>query len=296
MYGWAGKILRVNLDDGSITKEDTSKYLKYTGGIGFGYKVIFDEAPKAGPFDPENRIIFAVGPLTGSLAPSTGRSEVTSISPHVYAPGAKHPLVTRSGFGGYWGAELKFAGYDAIVVQGKAEKPVFISIVNDEVSIRDASDLWGKDTFEAQDMIKAKLDDEKTQIALIGPSGERLVRNLSHPAPHRQRGGPGRVRRGHGVQEPQGHRRARHQTASRSRTRRTSSNTSRVCASSSPARWAPPRSPPAPSAGPRNTSTPRTSTSRPCASTRPRAVRRGSTSTTSSPSPAIRVPRGATPT
>ena len=176
MYGWAGKILRVNLDDGSVTKEDTSKYLNYTGGIGFGYKVIFDEAPTAGPFDPENRIIFAVGPLTGSLAPSSGRSEVISISPHVYAPKSKNPLVTRSGFGGYWGAELKFAGYDAIVVQGKARKPVFINVVDDEVDIMDASGIWGKDTFEAQEMIKAKTGDEKTQIAVIGPSGERLVR------------------------------------------------------------------------------------------------------------------------
>jgi aldehyde:ferredoxin oxidoreductase len=176
MHGWAGKILRVNLDDGSITKEDTSKYIKYTGGIGFGYKVIFDEAPTASPFSPENRIVFAVGPLTGSLAPATGRSEVISISPHSYAPNSKGPLVTRSGFGGYWGAELKFAGYDAIVVQGKAKKPVFINIVNDKVTIEDATSIWGKDTFEAQDMIKADKGDEKTQIAVIGPSGENLVR------------------------------------------------------------------------------------------------------------------------
>lgn len=176
MYGWAGKILRVNLDNGSITTEDTSKYVKYTGGIGFGYKVIFDEAPTADPFSPENRIVFAVGPLTGSLAPSSGRSEVISISPHVYAPGSKRPLVTRSGFGGYWGAELKFAGYDAIVVHGKAKKPVFINVHNDTVTLEDAQSMWGKDTFETQDMIKAMVGDEKVQIAVIGPSGENLVR------------------------------------------------------------------------------------------------------------------------
>ena len=176
MYGWAGKILRVNLDNGSITKEDTSKYLDYTGGIGFGYKVIFDEAPTAGPFDPDNRIVFAVGPLTGTLAPSTGRSEVISISPHSYAPKSKTPLVSRSGFGGYWGAELKFAGYDAVIVQGKAKNPVYININNDTATIEDAAFLWGKDTFDAQDLIKAKQKDEKVQIAVIGPSGERLVR------------------------------------------------------------------------------------------------------------------------
>jgi aldehyde:ferredoxin oxidoreductase len=176
MKGWVGKILRVNLDNGSIEKEDTSKYLDYTGGIGFGYKVIFDEAPTADPFSPENRLVFATGPLTGTFAPSTGRSEVISISPHVYASGSKHPLVTRSGFGGYWGAELKFAGYDALIVQGKAQRPVFINIVGDTVSIEDAAFIWGQDTFAAQDLIKQKLHDEDTQIAVIGPSGERLVR------------------------------------------------------------------------------------------------------------------------
>lgn len=176
MQGWAGKIIRVNLSDGTIRKENTSKYLKYTGGIGFGYKIIFDEAPTADPFSPENRIIFAIGPLTGSLAPSTGRSEVISISPHVYTPKSKHPLVSRSGFGGYWGAELKFAGYDAIVVQGKAKKPVFINVNDDKVSIEDASFLWGKDTFETQDIIKTKLEDKDVQIVAIGPAGENLVR------------------------------------------------------------------------------------------------------------------------
>ena len=176
MNGWVGTILRVDLGTGAITKEDTAKYMKFTGGIGFGYKVIFDEAPTAEPFSPENRIIFATGPLTGTFAPSTGRSEVISISPHVYAPGSKHPLVTRSGFGGYFGAELKLAGYDALIIQGKASKPVYISINNDDVTIEDAAFIWGKDTFVAQDMLKDKLEDDKFQIATIGPSGEKLVR------------------------------------------------------------------------------------------------------------------------
>lgn len=176
MNGWAGTILRVNLDNGSVTKEKTSKYLDYTGGIGIGYKVVFDEAPTADPFSPENRLVFSTGPLTGTLAPSTGRSEVISISPHVYAPGSKRPLATRSGFGGYWGAELKFAGYDALIVQGKAKRPVFININDDKVTIEDAGFIWGKDTFAAQDLLKEKLQDEKVQIVTIGPSGERLVR------------------------------------------------------------------------------------------------------------------------
>jgi len=176
MNGWTGTILRVNLDNGIINKEDTSKYIDYTGGIGIGFKVIFDEAPTADPFSPENRIIFAAGPMVGTIAPCSGRSEVISISPHVYAPKSKKPLVTRSGFGGYWGAELKFAGYDAIIVQGKAKKPVYISINNDKVEIKDANSLWGLDTFEAQEKIKKDEKDEKVQITVIGPSGENLVR------------------------------------------------------------------------------------------------------------------------
>ena len=176
MNGWSGTILRVDLGTGKITKEETAKYLDYTGGIGIGYKVVFDEAPLADPFSPESRLVFAVGPLTGTLAPSTGRSEVIGISPHVYAPGSKHPLVSRSGFGGYWGAELKFAGYDAVIIQGKAPRPVFVNIADDKVSIDDADFIWGKDTFATQDAIKEKLGDEKVQIATIGPSGEKLVR------------------------------------------------------------------------------------------------------------------------
>ncbi len=176
MNGWTGTILRVDLSNGKVTKEETAKYLDYTGGIGIGYKVIFDEAPLADPFSPDSRLIFAVGPLTGTLAPSTGRSEVIGVSPHVYAPHSKHPLVSRSGFGGYWGAELKFAGYDAVIIQGKAPRPAFINIADDKVSVEDAAFIWGKDTFAAQDAIKEKLGDEKVQVAIIGPSGEKLVR------------------------------------------------------------------------------------------------------------------------
>ena len=176
MYGWAGKILRVDLSNGSITTEETKKYLDYTGGLGFGYKIIFDEAPKAGPFDPENRLIFAVGPLTGTLAPSTSRPEVISISPHSFATKSKHSLASRSNFGGYWGAELKFAGYDAIIVQGKSPKPAYININNDKVTIEDASGVWGMDGIAAQEAIKEKHKDNDIQIAAIGPAGERMVR------------------------------------------------------------------------------------------------------------------------
>ena len=176
MNGWVGTILRVDLTTGKITKEDTSKYLPYIGGTGIGFKIIFDEAPLADPFSPENRMVFITGPLTGTIAPAAGRMGVCYISPHTYHPKSKHPLVTRSAIGGHLGAELKFAGYDGLIVQGKAAKPVFISIDEDEVSIEDASDIWGQNTFVTQDMIKARLGNGRAQIICCGPSGERLVR------------------------------------------------------------------------------------------------------------------------
>lgn len=176
MYGWVGKILRIDLTTGKVSTEDTSKYTDYIGGTGIGFKIIFDEAPLADPFSPENRLVFVTGPLTGTFAPASGRTGLMYISPHVYAPKSKHPLVTRSAFGGLWGAELKFAGYDGLIVQGKAAKPVFISINEDKVSIEDASDIWGQNTFVTQDMVKARLGDDRTQVLCTGPSGENLVR------------------------------------------------------------------------------------------------------------------------
>lgn len=176
MHGWQGKILRFDLSTGMASEESTEKYLEFVGGIGIGMKVVWDEAPTADPFSPENRLVFAVGPLTGTLSPSTGRTEVTSNSPHVYAPGAKNALISRSGFGGYWGAELKFAGYDAIIIQGKAAKPVYLWINDDRITMRSAEHLWGMDTFATQQQIVEELGEPKAQVACIGPSGENLVR------------------------------------------------------------------------------------------------------------------------
>ncbi|HAG07295.1 MAG: Aldehyde ferredoxin oxidoreductase [Clostridia bacterium 62_21] len=176
-YGWQGKILRVDLSSGVISEEPTlPTYEAFVGGIGIGYKVIWDEAPTADPFSSENRIVFAVGPLTGTHAPSSGRTEVTSISPHVYAPLAKRALVSRSGMGGYWGAELKFAGYDAIIIQGKAARPVYLWIKDGQAVIKSAEHLWGTDAFTVQERIREELGEPKAQIACIGPAGENLVR------------------------------------------------------------------------------------------------------------------------
>jgi len=117
--GWTGKILRVDLSGRRSWVEPTERYAeRFIGGIGIGYKVLWDEVgPEVSALDPENRLVFAPGPLTGTLAPGSGRMELVSVSPRSYP----RETVTRSGMGGFWGAELKYAGYDALVVEGKSE-------------------------------------------------------------------------------------------------------------------------------------------------------------------------------
>ena len=113
------RVLRVDLSTGSITKEDTLKYKDYLGGSGLGFKVLWDEVPPGTKaWDPANRIIFGVGPLTGTGAPLSGRTTIISLWPNHpdELPGSGH-------MGGHWGPELKYAGYDAIIIQGKAARP-----------------------------------------------------------------------------------------------------------------------------------------------------------------------------
>ncbi len=172
MYGWAGQRLRVNLTTGDITKEPLSyEYRrKWIGGRGFNSDVIYNEVPThLDPFDPEARVCFGMGPISGTAAPSTGRVTVSCKSPLTGGFG-------DSNMGGHWGAEVKFAGYDQIIVQGRAKHPVYIWIDDDKVEIRDARHLWGKFPREADQMIKEELGDEDIHIMLIGPAGENMVR------------------------------------------------------------------------------------------------------------------------
>ena len=124
------------------------------------------------PFDPKNKIVFATGPLTGTEAPASARAMVVSKSPQVFPK----PLSTHSAFGGSWGPELKFAGYDAVIVEGRADRPVYIRINDEKVEIRDASSLWGLDSFVTQEQIKKELADLQIKVICIGPAGENLVR------------------------------------------------------------------------------------------------------------------------
>ena len=166
-----GKILRVNLSTGEMKAEEPGEafYRKYIGGRGFILHYLLSELPAGtDPLSPENLLIFAPGIMTGTTMPSTGR----------HAVGAKSPLtgaLASGEAGGYWGVELKKTGFDAIVIQGKAENPVYLWIRDGVVEIRDARHLWGKVTGEAEDLIRDELGDEKVQVSLIGPGGENQV-------------------------------------------------------------------------------------------------------------------------
>ncbi|MBW2370294.1 MAG: aldehyde ferredoxin oxidoreductase family protein [Deltaproteobacteria bacterium] len=167
LYG--GSILFVNLSAGKISRVPTASYARdFLGGRGINIKLLYDGLPPSvDPLDPANLLIFGVGPLCGSPVPA-GRVEVTFKSPETGYLGS-------SNFGGFFGAELKFAGYDNVVISGKADKPVYVWIYNDQVEIRDAAHLWGRDTYETQVIIRRQVDPEAKTVC-IGPAGENRVR------------------------------------------------------------------------------------------------------------------------
>jgi aldehyde:ferredoxin oxidoreductase len=170
MHGWIGKLLRVNLSTGKVSTEalDPALARDYIGARGLGTKIMTDEVdPKVDPLSPANKLIFMAGPLTGSYAPSSGRYNVVT-------KGALTGTIAAANSGGNWGPELKFAGYDGLIVEGAAKKPVYLWIRNQTVELRDASHLWGKNVPETTDAIRAETDDD-AKIACIGPAGENRV-------------------------------------------------------------------------------------------------------------------------
>jgi len=187
---YAGHILDVNLDNGTsnICPLDSELASDYMGGKGFGAKILFDELkPQCPPFSPENILIFATGPLTGTFAPSSGRFEVCTKSP---ATG----LWLDSNCGGFFGPELKMAGFDVIIVRGRASGPMILVIDDNDIQLQNASDLWGKDTIATHRWVKRKLG-KNFRVACIGPAGEKGVKFASIISEYRSlgRGGAGAV-------------------------------------------------------------------------------------------------------
>ena len=170
--GWAGKVLRVDLSTGRTWTEDTvEKYKDYLGGTGIGYKVMWDEVPAGTkPYDPDNRIIFGVGPLAGTGAPCNGRTAITTLWPTCWPT----PLVATGHMGGQFAAKLKYAGYDAVIIQGRAERPVWLSIVDQQVEIQDSRRFWGEGIRRTTLAISQIMGPEAV-VAAIGQAGENLV-------------------------------------------------------------------------------------------------------------------------
>ncbi|MGB9636950.1 MAG: aldehyde ferredoxin oxidoreductase N-terminal domain-containing protein, partial [Thermoplasmata archaeon] len=170
MYGWNGKVLRINLTNMEYRAENIEeKILKeYIGGRGLGAKILYDEVkPDVDPLSEQNKLIFSVGPLTGTAAPTAGRYSVT----------AKSPLtgtIFDANSGGHFGVEIKRAGYDAIIVEGCAEKLTYVFIKNEEVVFGDATALSGMDTYKTTEQILASTD-RNAKVGCIGPAGEKLL-------------------------------------------------------------------------------------------------------------------------
>lgn len=170
MNGWMGKLLRVNLTNETLKTEplNMNEAKFYAGGRGLGLRLYMNEVdPKVDALGPDNKLIIMTGPLTGTLAAYSGMYAAVSKSPLTGAIGAYSS-------GGHFGPELKFAGYDGIIIEGKAKKPLYLYINDDRFELRDASNIWGKDVPQATEEVK-KETDEDAKVACIGTSGEKLV-------------------------------------------------------------------------------------------------------------------------
>jgi aldehyde:ferredoxin oxidoreductase len=169
--GWNRKILRVDLTHGTCKAEPLNMEWaqEYLGQRGLATKYLVEEVnPKADPLSPENKLIMATGPLTGTMASTGGRYSVITKSPLTGA-------VACSNSGGYFGAELKFAGWDMIIFEGKSPKPVYLSIENDKAELKDASHLWGKTVWDTEEIIKKSHQDPQIRVSSIGRAGENGV-------------------------------------------------------------------------------------------------------------------------
>ena len=167
---WHNRVLRVNLTTGEITKEELNHQWadKYLGSRGLGTKYLVENIdPKVDPLSPENVLIFATGPLTGTMASTSGRFSVVTKGPLTNA-------IACSNSGGKFGAELKFAGYDLLILEGKSPEPVYLSIIDDDVSLQPAGHLWGQTVWYTEQWLQEHLDPQ-LKVASIGVAGEKGV-------------------------------------------------------------------------------------------------------------------------
>ena len=170
--GYTGKILRINLTDQLSTIEDLpyEMAVNYMGGSGFGIKYIYDEVDaEIDPLGPENKLVFAPGPFTGTDIPCASRMAITAKSPQTNT-------IAVALSGGYFPAELKLAGFDALIIEGVAAEPTYLWINEGKVQFKKGKPVWGTTTFDCQQIIKDTLHDQKVRIACIGPAGENLSR------------------------------------------------------------------------------------------------------------------------
>lgn len=172
IYGYAGNILRINLTDQSTELIPTEKYAKtYIGGRSIAYRIYWEEMnPDIKALDPENKLIYMTGPTTATAIPSGGRSVFVSLSPRTLPE-----MCTWSGLGGWFGAELKFAGFDGLIIEGKAKEPTYVFINDGEIQFLPADALWGQYVHETQEMIE-EIHGKDVKSFVIGPAGENLVR------------------------------------------------------------------------------------------------------------------------
>lgn len=169
--GYVGKILKVDLSTRQARAVDLQPTVvrNFIGGLGLGMKILYDEVgPDIDPLSPDNVIVLATGPLSGTTAPTNGRTHVVTKSPLT-------GIIGMGNFGGWWGPRLKLAGFEGIIIRGKSDKPVYLWIDNDVVEVRNAEHLWGKYPSETVDALRARLG-QNVSVLAIGPAGENLVR------------------------------------------------------------------------------------------------------------------------
>src|SRR6056297_889148 len=170
-YGYCEQALRINLTTNTLKTEKLSQtFLKnHIGGRGLNVRRLYDEVPPdVDPLSEKNKLFIGVGPLTGTLFPGAARVNFSAKSPQT-------GILGDSNTGGFFGPELKYAGFDQVIIEGKSDKAVYLYIKDGKAELRSADHLMGKDIFETQDLIEAELGDDRIQTACIGPASENGV-------------------------------------------------------------------------------------------------------------------------